>query len=442
MAGPSSVAESLQPSGMPEHDLTKVEGLHSYINACVPGYESCNVQRLDGGTANHVYRMELAFGVGTIFKHATDQLASDPSHTLDASRMDFEAGFLERLLDEERLASPSDDSRPCCAMQGYARVQIKQTHTHPVAFKSYHKHRKLLNLEDGGPINLKDAYSKLSRDDIEEIGTELGTWLANFHENTDKTHVTSAMPGHSNNTTGIAVCRHSYENLPDVVVAQGHDPSVARLINEEVGSLFKSDDECVCHGDFWPGNILLRSAMSDQGPFTLTVIDWEMVRIGSSTTDVGQFAAEAFLLDSFRGEKGLHAAFMNAYAAARTSIQIDHAWLLGVAVHFAVHLAFWPARKVHWTREEDTLKITSIGTSALRMLEDIVYISPNPSSWSVFRFPETWNVKEYVEWLRKSNRRDIRKRIRSKRFGKKRKDSKLFVETEETDGNSSDEAPD
>lgn len=42
----------------------------------------------------------------------------------------------------------------------------------------------------------------------------------------------------------------------------------------------------------------------------MAVVDWEMVRRGCGATDAGQFAAEAWLLERFHGEKGLLGAFL------------------------------------------------------------------------------------------------------------------------------------
>lgn len=98
--------------------------------------------------------------------------------------------------------------------------------------------------------------------------------------------------------------------------------SLARRVNEIYGAMLTADVEqpVLCHGDFWPGNIVL------PGPDTnapgevegkglleppLTVVDWEITRRDASgVTDIAQFAAEAFLLDFFRGGKGLTAAFL------------------------------------------------------------------------------------------------------------------------------------
>lgn len=100
-----------------------------------------------------------------------------------------------------------------------------------------------------------------------------------------------------------------------------------------------------------------------------------MVRRGTGATDVGQFAAEAFLLDQFRGGRGLLVAFLNSYVAARTgdsngTTALDKIWVKRMVVHCAVHIAFWPTRVV-WTDKKGTQQLVDLGVSVLMdILED------------------------------------------------------------------------
>jgi len=162
----------------------------------------------------------------------------------------------------------------------------------------------------------------------------------------------------------------------------GYDVALAEKIDAEFGSLLATDDEVVCHGDFWPGNVLV----GDDGK--LTVVDWEMVRRGNGATDVGQFAAEAFLLDRFRGARGLLPAFLNAYAEARGK-EFEKEFVKRVVVHWAVHVTFWPT-SVEWANEKETGKLVAIGVEALRAVEDgnwdVLWKSP------LFDRAEAWRI--------------------------------------------------
>ncbi|XPS79051.1 hypothetical protein M3J07_011056 [Ascochyta lentis] len=103
----------------------------------------------------------------------------------------------------------------------------------------------------------------------------------------------------NNNPVALHLYRHSHDNL--------------HMALSEFGSLIVSDDECICHGDFWPGNVLIQPGSGKGGDVQSTVVDWELVRRGTSATDVGQFAAEASLRDRFKGGRGLLAAFLGCY---------------------------------------------------------------------------------------------------------------------------------
>jgi Ser/Thr protein kinase RdoA (MazF antagonist) len=181
--------------------------------------------------------------------------------------------------------------------------------------------------------------------------------------------VPSDQQSHSNNPVAFNVYRYSYNNLHMALSQFGRDPQLAHRINKEFGGLLQTDDECMCHGDFWPGNVLVR--FDKMQPFELTVVDWELVRRGTSATDIGQFAAEAFLLDRFRGGRGLRSAFLDAYAAAReNTTALGKTWLRRTVVHWAVHVAFWPTQVV-WTDREGTQKLVDIGVDVLKyVLED------------------------------------------------------------------------
>jgi thiamine kinase-like enzyme len=333
-------------------DLTTTEGLRTYLRANGRSDEA-DVMLLSGGTANYVYRVTSSDGSMSIFKHAAPYLHSNKSFVFDPVRMDYEASILETFnpINGESLFSH----------------HLPTSAVHAVRTLSYDRKHKLLHIEDGGDLNLKDAYAD-SKLDIPYVGRELAKWIATLHNHSKNLSVVpSNHYGSSNNPVAVDIYRYSYNNLHMALSQFGHDPQLAHLINKEFGSLLQTDDECVCHGDFWPGNVLAR--FNEIRPFKLTVVDWEMVRRGTSATDVGQFAAEAFLLDRFRGGRKLLPAFLEAYIKARRST-LGRTWLRRMVVHWAVHVAFWPT-SVIWTDREGTQKLVDIGVGALKsVLED------------------------------------------------------------------------
>ncbi|KAF2715309.1 kinase-like protein [Pleomassaria siparia CBS 279.74] len=328
--------------------LTSIEGLQAYLTS--KGLQHTSVELLTGGTANFVYRVTLSDGTTVIYKHAAPYLSSNANFAFDPSRMDYEDRVLEilpPLLTKELLDS---------------RVKA-------VGWHSYDKEQKLLCINDGGDKNLKDAY-EVPELNIPEIGEDIGKWVAALHARSTTTSL--SLSGNedlkANNPIGVAIYRHSYNNLHVALEAYGHRIELAEYINNTFGSQLTIDNECICHGDFWPGNILVKF-QDDQNHATLTVVDWEMTRRGTSATDVGQFAAEAFLLDRFRGGRGLLPAFLNAYAGTRKKGDIGKEWVRRMAVHWGVHIAFWPTR-VKWADREETQKLVDIGVGVLKAAMD------------------------------------------------------------------------
>jgi len=120
--------------------------------------------------------------------------------------------------------------------------------------------------------------------DIQSFGRELGQWLWGLHRHTKTTDI-------GDNKTARFFYRFAYSNLAAALEKFGFDPSLGELIDRQYGSLLSTDDECLCHGDFWPGNVLVDGQ-------NLTFADWEMVRRGCGATDVGQFAVEAWYVFS------------------------------------------------------------------------------------------------------------------------------------------------
>jgi hypothetical protein len=333
---------------MTTSDLTTAKSLETYLE--LHDRRPAAIQLLTGGTANYVYRATFEDGSTAIYKHAAPYLHSNTSFAFDPSRMDYEDRILEIL------------SRDC---KDGLRV-LPESSVHAVRVLSYDKEAKLLCMEDCGQQNLKDAYTEHDLD-IPRIGEELGKWIAALHTALMKASLGFAPEDHSNNDIAVSIYRHSYVNLPGALQDRGRDPRLGERINNEFGSLLASDNECVCHGDFWPGNVLIRgNNSSTNSPVQMAIVDWEMVRRGTSATDVGQFAAESFLLDRFRGGKGLLPAFLTAYATAREAAdaKFGRSWLKRVAVHWAVHVAFWPTR-VPWTDQAGTDELVDIGVNVL-----------------------------------------------------------------------------
>ena len=308
-------------------EITDTEQLRAYLDKIGDSKLDLNSLRLlAGGSANFVWRLLDFSGRSVIIKHAEPYVKVAPGMSFPVVRMDFEHKAMT-------LVPPLLDPTTAVSV--------------PEVYK-YECQSHVLMIEDGGARTLKEAYADPGLE-VSAFGNMLGQWLAGLHERTKSAAI-------GDNQAANSMYRFAYTRLASALQKYDLDPSLARQIDAQYGTLLQTDDECLCHGDFWPGNVLI----NDQG--RLTIVDWEMVRRGCGATDVGQFAAEAHLLDRFRGGRGLRAAFLKGYRGAR---ELDNRYLKRVAIHMGVHLAFWPTR-VSWGTEEETKEIVELGCELMK----------------------------------------------------------------------------
>jgi 5-methylthioribose kinase len=318
--------------------LTTKEDFENYIKSCpvtlgLDPTVNYQLEELSGGTANFVFRVKDENGKTTIIKHAEPFLRSNPDFKLPQVRMDAEA----RVLGSIANILPHDDI------------------VHPAALLGYDSKEHILHISDGGSKTLKDTYSDQDFDALDK-GSRLGSWLAKFHIATKTTVI-------GDDQFSKLIYRWIYNNLADTLEKFGYDRELGEKNNEEYGSLLQTDDICVCHGDFWPGNVIVKGGSGIEHP-TLTIVDWEMTRRGNGATDVAQFSAESWLLDRFRGGKGLLKSFLKSYVAEiGSNLTIEDR--LRVAIHFGTHLAYWPTR-VTWGNKEETAECVQFGSEFLR----------------------------------------------------------------------------
>lgn len=108
----------------------------------------------------------------------------------------------------------------------------------------------------GGTRTLKEVYTDRTID-VLEWGDLIGTSLANSHQQTRSTDI------------GKNVCgRLAYNDLEIALRKYAQIKGLGERINTKYGALLATDDECLCHGDYWPGNLLI-----SEDKMTLTVLD-------------------------------------------------------------------------------------------------------------------------------------------------------------------------
>ncbi|KAF2841722.1 kinase-like protein [Patellaria atrata CBS 101060] len=318
--------------------LTTVPGIAAYLKANDIPFTGVSI--LSGGTANFTFRIKNGEH-SSVIKHAEAFIKAMSHIPLLVDRMDFEMAALTKIPP----LLPVDDLISLPRVIGYDTV------------------KKMLHISDAGDRTLKEAYTDPQLD-IQAYGIRIGTWLAHLHFVTEDLDI-------GDNKTAKSINRYVYENLPATLEKCGYDPELGRKVDEQFGALLFKDNECVLHGDFWPGNIIVHSETK-----ALTVVDWEIMRRGCSALDVGQFCAEAYLLDKFRGKRGLRKAFMRGYVDAMSDADkwVKQEWMRRVCVHYGAHLVFWPT-VVPWGNEEETAAVVKYGHGILKALVMEKYIN-------------------------------------------------------------------
>ncbi|KAH7024488.1 kinase-like domain-containing protein [Microdochium trichocladiopsis] len=401
--------------------ITTTEHLTAYLAEHHPDLHYATIERVTEGSSNYVWRITLADKKGApplalredgttmttmIVKHAEPHLAAQPDFPFPVDRMAFEVCALTeipRVL--AATASSSNVQGDLGASFVHGTIQDAglgsgaesahiDTRIRVPRVLSFDEQSHVLFLEDVGHTSLAEAYTDPALD-IPDIGKRIGTWLARLHVGT------TAPELHRQFEHPVArrMYRWNFNNLAAVLERHGHDGELGRAINARYGAQLETDDECVCHGDMWPGNILLRSVdahpsgseagdgmnemqhetgILDTSPTTrghdLVVIDWEVARNGTGATDVGHFSGEAWLLDTLKGSAArgsLLDSFLVGYMVEKarisgTGLKMEERWR--IAAQFATHVTHWPTI-YGWINEDETRRCVEFGASYLSKVD-------------------------------------------------------------------------
>jgi hypothetical protein len=294
---------------------------------------------LFGGSGNFVWRITTTAGQNQIIKHAEPFVADNHQVPFCVERMDFEA----------------------LALKTIPGIVVADPTIRLPALLLYDKEEYVLGLEDVGEKMLQDVYQN-PRLNVQAVGARIGRWIARLHAVTTEGDIKRGF----NNATSRFMYRYNYNNLHVALASHDFDPALGERINAKYGALLQTDETCLCHGDLWPGNILFSDEDLEASPekeVKIAIIDWEAARLGNGVTDVGQFAAEAWMLDRFRGGRGLQAAFLGGYVSVREFGREDRE---RVAVHFGMHIAFWSTIYVSMVLSFASTSVTS-GTKLQRI---------------------------------------------------------------------------
>jgi 5-methylthioribose kinase len=305
---------------------------------------------VDGGAVNYIWRVTTISGRSIIVKHAFHHLRRNENFLISVDRMDYEARALRTV--PELISSNTD----------HLNVRLP-------GVVQYDGEQHVLQITDGGSRNLKAAYLDPTLD-IKALGARLGHWLANLHTITSSSSVLPVIKEQFNNVSGKSIYRTFSNNSAASLKKFGYDPQLGERINNKFGALLETDEVCLSHGDFWPANVVVSDPDLTCSTPKLTVIDWEFTRIGNGATDVGQFAAEAWIQEKFSagetGPRGLFEAFLEAYLDKRRLSDEDK---LRVAAQFGTHLIYLPGIVPYPAGSQQPLDMMKIGHEILLMVD-------------------------------------------------------------------------
>ena len=328
-------------------ELKTTDQIKDYLNSKKIPFDK--ITGLPGGTGSSLWKVESAGQPDSIIKHTESYVKVNTTLPSPQERMDFEVKLIRLLNNTPGLKATS----PYAPLPALLKADENRIALPTISY--YDQERHVLQMKYAGSRTLKQAYRDPSLDPL-VWGTWIGTWLANFHRLTRSVII--------GKTEGANTYRFAYQRLKKTLEDWGFDGWLGARINDKYGAMLDTDDEVVCHGDFRPGKLVVSEDLSK-----FTVVDWEMVIRGCGALDVGQFAAEAHLLDFFQGNRALTIGFLQAYTTnADMTKVVTTEFAARVAIHFGTYLSFWPTR-VAWGSREQTLTIVQLSVEVLTRVE-------------------------------------------------------------------------
>ncbi|KAB5566758.1 kinase-like domain-containing protein [Coniochaeta sp. 2T2.1] len=351
---------SLLPDNVNEISAKVLEALVGTPHECV------TLAPLSGGNANFSFRGQLAQHAiqgddeFILVKHGEDYLARNQRQQVTTDRCRAEADALQALH-----AFPPTESGGWVirtprlhAFYEESNIQIQEY----IPFAQDLKRYIIECSQAGAPPT---AWSE----DMARFGHALGTWLGRFHE-------WGARPEHAE-LKRVATANKEIQRLKHLanyyflVLAVDKFPALlgdAREVFEQVKAMADAEieDESklqVTHGDFWTGNILLRTDEELGSRRSASVVDWEVLSLGVPARDLGQMLAELYMLKHFKDiDAGLWMMreFVKGYAEATNGIFEDET-AFRIAIHLGMHVIVIGGSVPGWGSLEDVVRVVTLG---------------------------------------------------------------------------------
>ncbi|KAG8813130.1 hypothetical protein FRC17_001662 [Serendipita sp. 399] len=334
MASPTSTTVVEKDLPLSEHNLSTEEGIHAHLNQHTP-FPASSVTRLSGGFANWTYRATLKDPYdytnirnqrkvvkSIVVKFSSDVAAAYGNVALDLYRTKAEVAAIKlisgldlpgmHLSKADADANDDNTTRPTVSLP---ELLLYDSTNHVGCYV------------DLGPLSTLKDYLK-NHPGPESIalatdaGHSLGEFLAGLHlwgwkllqteqaRAQDSTSTTPPLDVFYRNEGGKQICAWRTIGALEGVVKEFSsiegEADWERITNEMRREVLEVN-ETFNYGDFWTGNVLIEMQSPDppnDGTETRTLkalhlLDWELAKTGSASTDIAQFAAEAFMLRQF-----------------------------------------------------------------------------------------------------------------------------------------------
>ena len=143
--------------------------------------------------------------------------------------------------------------------------------------------------------------------------------------------------------------------------------SAAGEIADATAHLLRTGKEVFLHGDFWPGNIMVKFKCEEEEAEVerIFVLDWELSKPGLPGFDIGQFCAELYQARRFYSSteeavSALQEAFLTAYRE-RHGLEGMPEIARIAQTHLGTHLAVWTPKNATWGDEGTVREVVSEG---------------------------------------------------------------------------------
>ncbi|KAI0347689.1 hypothetical protein BDW22DRAFT_1384541 [Trametopsis cervina] len=352
---------------MTDFDLSQADDVQKFLSG--GPFDSQQVSQVVGGGGNYTFRLKLtsphAGHRTAILKHGKPYIPGMRDVAFDVERQHFE---VEAMKATRKMLPP------------HSLITAPEIYL-------YDKTANIIIMEDAasGPdtftLTLKDYLlrtdsshpSPPTESIMRTVGSALGQFLSVLHKwgmDPEQRSVLDFFEGNKQARTlsawvtygrlrstlsGSDTARLSALTDPPFEISADALRDVD-AVAQEMQALIKTSRETLVHGDFWPGNVLVRFRENAEGEDEVEqmyIVDWELVKPGSRGVEVGQFLGEVHQAQRFCEPNAsfadvLRTSFLSAY---RDGIG-GEANLDGTAkaamIHIGAHLITWTPRV--WTQ--------------------------------------------------------------------------------------------